>query len=116
MRQLPATSVRLRRTGQESWTYSLSAHLSGVLVWTQAYDPLWKLSGIGGQGTPLPVQSLLDGYLVTPGHHAGSIAFANGSHTAEGVAITLASAIALLAIALAGWYLAGPADRPGTLP
>ena len=107
-RQWPAVPVQIHRKGQESWLYSLSAHQPGVLVWTQAFDPLWKLSGDGERNEPLPVQSLLDGYFVAAGHHVGIVAFADGSLTTEAVAITLAAGLALMAIAIAGWYLTRP--------
>ena len=101
-RQVSATAVRLRRTGTERWSYSLSARQPGVLVWTQAYDPLWALSGAGAGNAPLPVLSLLDGYFVGAGHHAGTIAFASGPSVAEGLAVTLLALPVLLLIAIIG--------------
>ena len=97
-RQLPAAAVKLRRTGTESWSYSFSARQPGVLVWTQAYDPLWALSGAGPRRAPFPVLALLDGYLVSSGRQAGTIAFTGGSSTLAGVAITVLTAMALLLI------------------
>ena len=97
--QVPATVVPLHRTGIESWSYAASPG-SGVLVWAQAYDPLWRLSGNGQGGRPLPVQSLLDGYLLGAGQHRGSIAFTGESSTAEGTAVTVCAAVLLLPIAV----------------
>jgi hypothetical protein len=97
-------AVRLRRSGTERWSYSLSARQPGVLVWTQAYDPLWVLSGTGAGNAPLPVLSLLDGYFVGAGHHAGTIAFASGPSVAEGLAVTLLALPVLLLIAIIGGY------------
>jgi hypothetical protein len=98
--QVPATAVPLYRNGIESWSYAVSSPGSGVLVWTQAYDPLWRLSGTGSAGTPLPVQSLLNGYLVGPGPHRGSIAFTGESSTVKGIAVTAFAAVLLLPIAM----------------
>ena len=95
-RQQPAVAVRLHRTGAESWSYSVSTHQRGVLVWTQAYDPLWALTGNGRSDAPLPVLSLLDGYLVAPGHHSGAISFSAGPSTITGTAVTAGTALALL--------------------
>jgi len=95
-RQQPAIPVRLRRTGSESWSYSVSTSQPGVLVWTQAYDPLWVLSGNSRSDAPLPVLSLLDGYLIPPGHHSGTISFAAGSSASTGTVITVGTALALL--------------------
>lgn len=99
-RQQPALPVRLRRTGSETWSYTVSTHQPGVLVWTQAYDPLWVLSGNGRGDVPLPVMSLLDGYLVAPGHHSGTVSLAAGSNATTGVVITALTALALLAVLL----------------
>jgi hypothetical protein len=98
--QVPATVVPLHRTGIESWSYAVSSPGSGVLVWTQAYDPLWRLSGNGRPGPPLPVQSLLNGYPVGVGQHRGSIAFTGESSTSEGIAVTACAAALLLPIAV----------------
>jgi hypothetical protein len=101
-RQLPAAALQLHRTGTESWSYSFSARQPGVLVWTQAYDPLWRLSGTGtgaGQGqAPFPVLALLDGYFVGSGRQAGTISFTGGSSTLAGIAITVLAATLLLLI------------------
>ena len=99
-RQLPATPVTLHRNGSESWSYSFSSSQPGVLVWTQAYDPLWRLSEAGSKGAPTPVLSLLDGYFVGGGSHAGSIAFTGGSSTRKGVAITVATFLFLALLPL----------------
>ena len=64
--------IRFRRTGTERWSYSFSTRQPGVMVWTRAYDPLWQASGSGGSHSGLPVMSLLNGYLLGPGHHAGT--------------------------------------------
>jgi hypothetical protein len=97
-RQLPATAVTLRRTGTESWSYSFSSRQPGVLVWTQGYDPLWMLSGTGRRQPPLPVLSLLDGYFVGAGQHSGRLAFVGGSSTRTGVAVSVLTLLALLAL------------------
>jgi hypothetical protein len=101
-RQRPAAAVPLHRTGTESWSYSLPAGPSGVLVWTQAYDPLWVLSGAGPRRAPYPVLALLDGYFVGPGHQSGTIAFTGGSSTRTGIAVTALTAMLLLLIAVGG--------------
>jgi hypothetical protein len=97
-RQLPAAAVKLHRTGTESWSYSFSARQPGVLVWTQAYDPLWVLSGAGMRQAPVPVLALLDGYFAGPGRHAGTIAFTGGSSTLAGIAVTVLTVILLLLV------------------
>jgi hypothetical protein len=120
-RQLPAAAVRLQRTGTESWSYSFSARQPGVLVWTQAYDPRWVLSGAGLRQAPFPVLALLDGYFVGPGHHAGTIAFAGGSSTLAGIATTVLAAVLLLLIVIVcrRWARRRPApselEPPGAL-
>jgi hypothetical protein len=113
-RQLPAAAVPLHRTGTESWSYSLPAGQPGVLVWTQAYDPLWTLSGAGQRQAPYPVLALLDGYFVGPGHQSGTIAFTGGSSTRTGIAITVLTAVLLLFIAVACrlWARRRPASVP----
>ena len=98
--QVTATVVPLHRTGIERWSYEISAPGSGVLVWAQAYDPLWRLSGSGRAGRSLPVQSLLNGYLVGAGQHRGSIAFTGESSTVAGTAVTVSAAVLLLPIAV----------------
>lgn len=113
-RQLPAAAVPLHRTGTESWSYSFRTGQPGVLVWTQAYDPLWVLSGAGPRQAPYPVLALLDGYFVGSGHQAGTIAFTGGSSTLAGVAITVLTAILLLFIAVACRLWAR--RRPGSGP
>jgi len=111
-RPLPAVPVSPHRTGTESWSYSLRARQPGVLVWTQAYDPLWVLSGAGG-AAPVPVMSLLDGYLVSPGRHAGTITFAGESSTITGIAISGLAALLLMVVAVVSRLR----DRPcGTWP
>ncbi|MGP8001732.1 MAG: hypothetical protein ACLPKI_31070 [Streptosporangiaceae bacterium] len=97
--QLPAKPVRIRQTGLESWSYALATRHPGVLVWTQAYDPLWTTSGVGGRSAAIPVLSLLNGYLVGPGHHIGSIGFAGETSTMVGVGITVFATVLLLVIA-----------------
>jgi hypothetical protein len=97
-RQFPLTAVRLHRTGIESWSYSFSARQAGVLVWTQAYDPLWVRQDAGRKNWPLPVQSLLNGYLAGPGRHFGTIGFAGESTGMAGTAVTALSTLALLAM------------------
>jgi hypothetical protein len=99
-RQQPATAVSFRRTGTESWSYSFTARHLGILVWTQAYDPLWKLSGVSGTGAPLPILSLLNGYSVGPGLHTGTISFAGESSAIVGVLVTVLSLILLLLTAV----------------
>ena len=72
-----------------------------MLVWTQAYDPLWRLTGAAGS-TQFPELSLLNGYLVGPGKHSGTIAFAGESSAIAGVLISLLTGLALaLALVLA---------------
>ncbi len=100
-RQHPAIPVRLLPTGTESWSYSFSADLPGALVWTQSYDPLWRLSGAGGHGAPVPDLSLLDGYLVGPGPHAGTIAYTGESSAIAGVSVTAGTSLFLLTGAVA---------------
>lgn len=107
-RQLPAIAVRAHSTGMESWSYSFSAHQPGVLVWTQAYDSLWRLSGAGIGGTSLPVLSLLNGYLVSPGDHSGTIAFTGESSAIAGVLVTVLAALVLLLAILPFRYRARP--------
>lgn len=92
--QLPAVPVSTRQAGTESWSYSFSAQQPGVLVWTQAYDPLWRLTGAAGS-TQFPELSLLNGYLVGPGNHSGTIAFAGESSAIAGVLISLLTGLAL---------------------
>ena len=92
--QLPAVPVSTRQTGTESWSYSFSSQQPGVLVWTQAYDPLWRLTGAAGS-TQFPELSLLNGYLVGPGKHSGTIAFAGESSAIAGVLISLLTGLAL---------------------
>lgn len=99
-RQEPAKAVSLHRIGTERWSYSFSTHESGALVWTQAYDPLWRVSGAGVKAAPLPVLSLLDGYLVSAGYHSGTIAFKGESRAITGVATTALTSLALLLAAL----------------
>ena len=98
--QVPATVVPLHRTGIESWSYAVSSPGSGSWSRTQAYDPLWRLSGNGRPGPPLPVQSLLNGYPVGAGRHRGSIAFTGESSTSAGIAVTACAAVLLLPIAV----------------
>ena len=93
--QLPAVPVSTRQTGAESWSYSFSGQQPGVLVWTQAYDPLWRLTGDRGS-TQLPELSVINGYLVGPGNHSGTIAFAGESSAIAGVLISLLTGLALL--------------------
>ena len=98
-RQLPATTVELRNTGTEKWSYSLTTNRSGILVWTKAYDPLWKLSDRGADGTSLPVQSLLNGYQIGSGTHTGTIAFTGEKSAITGVLITVCAIVLLLLVA-----------------
>ena len=93
--QLPAVPVSTHQTGAESWSYSFSAQQPGALVWTQAYDPLWRLTGARGS-TQLPELSVINGYLVGPGNHSGTIAFAGESSAIAGVLISLLTGLALL--------------------
>jgi hypothetical protein len=93
--QLPAVPVSTRQTGAESWSYSFSAQQPGVLVWTQAYDPLWRLTGASGS-TQFPELSVINGYLVGPGNHSGTIAFAGESSSIAGVLISLLTGLALV--------------------
>ena len=66
-----------------------------MLVWTQAYDPLWRLTGAAGS-TQFPELSILNGYLVGPGNHSGTIAFAGESSAIAGVLISLLTGLALV--------------------
>jgi hypothetical protein len=98
--QMAPTPVRFHRTGTEKWTYSFSTLRSGVLVWTRAYDPLWEASGTGRGDSALPVMSLLNGYIVGPGHHAGTIAFAGESPAIAGVLVTIVGCVLLCLVAM----------------
>lgn len=93
--QLRAVPVSIHQTGPESWSYSFSAQQPGVLVWTQAYDPLWRLTG-AVDSTQFPELSVLNGYLVGPGHHSGTIAFAGESSAIAGILISLLTGLALV--------------------
>ena len=99
-RQLPAMAVSFHQSGTERLSYSFSASQPGVLVWTQAYDALWKLSGRNGESESIPILSLLNGYLLGPGDHSGTIAFAGESPAVAGVIITVVSGISLLLLAI----------------
>ena len=101
-RQVAPTPVRFSRSGTEKWTYSFSARQPGILVWTRAYDPLWKMSETGRRDSGLPVMSLLNGYVVGPGRHAGTITFAGESSAIVGVLVTVVVAILLCLVALFG--------------
>ena len=100
--QIAPTQVRLRAAGTEKWSYSFSALRTGVLVWTRAYDPLWKVSGTGQRDSSLPVMSLLNGYIVGPGRHAGTIAFVGETSAVVGVLTTVAVAVLLCLVAICG--------------
>jgi hypothetical protein len=99
-RQMTPIRVRFRRSGTEKWSYSFSTLRSGVLVWTEAYDPLWKISGTGRSGSALPVMSLLNGYVVGPGRHIGTIAFVGESSAIAGLLITVVVSILLCLVAI----------------
>jgi hypothetical protein len=107
--QLPAVPVSTHKTGAESWSYSFSAGQSGVLVWTQAYDPLWHLTGAHG-GAALPQLSVVNGYFVGSGKHSGTIAFGGESSAIAGVGLSLVTALVLLAVVVI------PGRRRGWLP
>ena len=99
-RQLPAIPVKLRHIGTENWSYAFSTRQPGVLVWTQAYDPLWRLSGTGMRSAPLPVLSLLNGYPVDSGRHSGTIAFAGEPNAIAGLIVTVLVSLVMLALVL----------------
>lgn len=106
--QLPAVPVSTHKTGAESWSYSFSAGQPGVLVWTQAYDQLWHLTGAHGSAA-LPELSVVNGYFVGSGKHSGTIAFAGESSAIAGVGLSLVTSLVLLAVVI-------PGRRRGWLP
>ncbi len=96
-RQRPATPVAVRSTGVEKWAYSLSAPRSGVLVWTQAFDPLWRLDDGGASAPGVPVTSLATGFVLGSGRHAGVISYGGESRAVAGLAVTAGALVVLLA-------------------
>jgi hypothetical protein len=101
-RQLPAVSVSTHRIGTERWSYSFSAQQPGALVWTQAYDPLWQLTG-AGPSTQLPELSVVNGYLVGPGSYSGTITFGGESSAIAGVWVSVLTALVLLLAVIPRW-------------
>ena len=96
-RQRPPTPVAVRPAGLERWTYSVDAPRRGALVWTRAFDPLWRLDAGGASVPGLPVTSLATGFVLGAGRHAGTLSFAGETRAEAGLAVTAAALVLLLA-------------------
>ncbi|MGH9020679.1 MAG: hypothetical protein ACRDV0_06625, partial [Acidimicrobiales bacterium] len=100
--QRAATPVPATRVGLERWSYSFDAPRHGVLVWTQAFDPLWRLVSPAGSLAGTPVMSVATGFELGAGHHAGVLAFTGETGAVEGAAIS-AGALVVLLVGLLLW-------------
>jgi hypothetical protein len=97
LRQLPATPVKVRSVGIERWSFSFTSSHNGVLVWTQAFDPLWRLVDSGQSLSGLPVMSLASGFTLGAGQHSGVLAFTGETGAIVGLAVTAGALVLLLA-------------------
>ena len=111
--QVAATPVSVRHDGVERWGYSFTSARRGVLVWAQAFDPLWHLSDSAGAVTGHPVMSLATGFVLGAGHHAGVLAFDGETGAMVGLAVTVGSLLALIGLAIA-WRRPGSGAVEGT--
>ena len=103
----PATHVEAKTDGAAGYSYSLTAPRRGVLVFDQTFDPRWRLTD-RVSGTELrsttPVTSLVNGYLLGRGAHAGSVAYAGRELVWVGALLSVLALVAV--VGLIAWSTA----------
>jgi hypothetical protein len=97
-------------TAGSTYQASFTSSHAGVLVFNQGYDPGWLLSAGGHTDSPIPAESVVNGYLLAAGSHSVTLAYSGNE---IGIAGLIASLLVLLGIGILMWRLR---PRPETAP
>jgi hypothetical protein len=113
---LPVITPKI--TAGSPYEASFTSSNPGVLVFNQGYDPGWLLSTGGQSETPIPAQSVVNGYLLAAGSHSITLTYSGNE---IGLAGLLVSVLVLLGISVVMWRVrprpeGTPARAATTLP
>jgi hypothetical protein len=100
IRARPAVPVRFTREGATTYRFSVASSRPGVLVLAQSYDPRWLARVGASTRKPVSVFGLENGYLLSAGRHAGSIAFSGQRYGQLGAGASAVSFVGLLGLGL----------------
>jgi hypothetical protein len=108
--EIPGAPVPVERTGVTHYNFDLATPHPGILTFNQGYDPRWTV-GFGGQrDSPLPLFSLMNGFLMDPGMNGfvpqpgrarGTISYSGQRPASAGLIFSALAWIALASLATA---------------
>jgi hypothetical protein len=95
-------------TAGSTYEASFTSSHAGVLVFNQGYDPGWLLSTGGHTETPIPAQSVVNGYLLAAGSHSITLSYSGNRIGRAGL---LVSGLVLLGIGVVMWRMRPRLER-----
>lgn len=93
----PARISYVRR-GATSYTFAIDSNAPAWLMLDQAYDPHWTMRIGNSSASATPLYSVVNGYRVPPGVHAGTVTFSGSGWVGASAALSAVSAAALLGL------------------
>jgi hypothetical protein len=97
----PAIPVTFRPDGNARFSYSFHAPRRGMLVLAQSADKHWQAAELAGGNHPAtPVMSLVSGFVLGRGVHAGFVEYRGARLVSLGVALSIAALVATLVAAV----------------
>lgn len=100
IRARTAVGVEYERVRGTRHDFQLRTSTAGTLVLIEAYERSWTVRTRIGDDSPMSVFSLVNGYGLDEGSHAGSVRFRGERPALVGLGLSAASLLMLLAVAI----------------